>query len=66
MADFTVEMPKLMTCREVAEVLKVPVSTVQQWSLRGEGPPSFKIGKHRRFDAEMMARWLADRKDAAA
>lgn len=49
----------------VAAIMHVPLSTVHHWALRNEGPPSFKIGKHRRYDAEAVARWLADRKAAA-
>ncbi len=54
-----VTFPTLLCSAEVAEILSVPVSTVQHWAARGEGPPSFKVGKHRRFTAEAVAAWLA-------
>lgn len=52
------EFPSLMTVRDVAEVCGVPVSTVHHWTVRGGGPPSFKLGKHRRFDAEEVLAWI--------
>ena len=39
--------PRLLTVEDVAEILCVPLSTVHHWAVRGEGPPSFKVGKHR-------------------
>ena len=55
----TVTFPQFMTAKEVAELLQVPVSTVYHWAAFGEGPPSFKVGKHRRFKAAAVADWLA-------
>lgn len=62
----TVIFPRLLTVKDVAEIMSVPVSTVHHWALRGDGPPSFKIGKHRRYDAALVAEWLQRQKDAAA
>ncbi|GAA6527477.1 helix-turn-helix domain-containing protein [Intrasporangium sp. DVR] len=64
--DQRVEFPRLLTVADVAAILHVPVSTVHHWAQRGDGPPSFKVGKHRRFDAEVVARWLDDVKAGAA
>ena len=58
--------PSLMTVRDVAEILQVPVSTVHHWAVRGDGPPSFKVGKHRRFDAAIVATWLEEQKRVLA
>ena len=43
--DNVLALPKMLTVREVAELLAVPISTVHHWAARNEGPPSFKIGK---------------------
>lgn len=53
-----ISFPKLLRVTDVAEILEVPLSTVYHWVARGEGPPSFKVGKHRRFDAAEVAAWL--------
>lgn len=66
MNEHSVVFPTLLTVRDVAEITHVPISTVHHWALRGEGPPSFKLGKHRRYDAAEVAAWLADRKAGAA
>ncbi|HYN30587.1 MAG TPA: helix-turn-helix domain-containing protein [Dermatophilaceae bacterium] len=58
MSDQTVTFPRLLRAADVAAILEVPVSTVQHWAIRGEGPPSFKVGKHRRWVAEDVAAWL--------
>lgn len=50
--------PKLLTAQDVAKILSVPLSTLHHWAVRGKGPPSFKVGKHRRFDAAAVAAWL--------
>ncbi len=57
---------RLLTVKQVAEILSVPVSTVHHWAVRGEGPPSFKVGKHRRFDAEAVRQWIEDARRTAA
>lgn len=61
-----VSFPKLLRVTDVAQILEVPVSTVHHWVARGEGPPSFKIGKHRRFDAAAVYEWLQRVKGPAA
>ncbi|KRE56415.1 helix-turn-helix domain-containing protein [Phycicoccus sp. Soil748] len=58
--------PRLLTVEDVAEILCVPLSTVHHWAVRGEGPPSFKVGKHRRFDAAVVAAWLAKQQQDVA
>lgn len=64
--DEQVVFPRLLTVKDVAAILCVPVSTVHHWAVRGEGPPSFKVGKHRRYDAETVLHWLNEAKRAAA
>lgn len=66
MNEHSVAFPMLLTVRDVAEITHVPVSTVHHWALRGEGPPSFKLGKHRRYDAAEVAAWLTQRKTVRA
>lgn len=61
-----VVFPRLLTVPDVAAILCVPVSTVHHWAARGDGPPSFKVGKHRRFDATLVRQWLDDTKAGAA
>jgi excisionase family DNA binding protein len=64
--DEGVVFPRLLTVRDVAEILCVPVSTVHHWAVRHQGPPSFKVGKHRRYDAETVLAWIDEAKRTAA
>ena len=52
--------PRLLTVEDVAEILCIPLSTAHHWAMEGKGPPSFKIGKHRRYNAQAVAKWLAE------
>ncbi|MGV0992894.1 MAG: helix-turn-helix transcriptional regulator [Mycobacterium sp.] len=61
-----ITFPRLLTAKNIAEILCVPVSTVHHWAGRGEGPPSFKVGKHRRYDAAAVLRWIEQTKGTAA
>lgn len=51
---------RLWTLQDVSDFLGVPVGTLYQWRVRGEGPPAFKIGKHVRFDPDRVRAWLLD------
>lgn len=51
---------RLWTFQDVSDFLGVPVGTLYQWRVRGEGPPAFKIGRHVRFDPDRVRAWLAE------
>lgn len=42
-------MEKLLTTKEVAEMLGVPRRTVDDWRQRGVGPAFVKVGRHVRY-----------------
>ncbi|MHA7126319.1 helix-turn-helix domain-containing protein [Janibacter indicus] len=51
-----------MTVTEVAEELRLPVSTVRFWRAQGRGPHFFKVGRRlvcRRSDFEAFVEQLA-------
>ena len=45
---------RLWSLRDVSQFLGVPVGTLYQWRVRGEGPPAFKVGRHVRFDPDRV------------
>jgi excisionase family DNA binding protein len=49
---------RLLTSVEVAELLRVPVKTLDAWSYKGIGPPFAKIGRHRRYSEGELEAWL--------
>ena len=57
------DQPPLLTTKEVAEYLGVPVATLYRWRYVGTGPPAIKLGVHLRFESEDLAAWLDSRKE---
>jgi excisionase family DNA binding protein len=51
-------LPALLSVRQLADYLGVPVSTVYLWRTQGRGPCGFRVGKQVRYRAEDVARWL--------
>jgi excisionase family DNA binding protein len=52
-------MPEpLMSPREVADHLGVPVGTVYQWRVKGTAPRGIKVGKHLRFRPADVEAWV--------
>ena len=54
----------IMTDREMAKDLGVPLSTLRWWWNQGKGPPSFRIGKHRRGFRASFLRYLKQLEDS--
>ena len=54
-------LPRLLTVRELAGLLKVPPKTIYTWRYKGIGPPAVPIGRYLRFRAGDVATWLEDR-----
>lgn len=54
--------PPLLTYEELSERIRIPVSTLQKWVMRGKTIPFLKLGRSVRFEAEEVAKWLASRK----
>ena len=52
-------MPETMAIGEVAEYLRVPVSSLYKLAQQGKIPAS-KVGRHRRFRREFIDRWIND------
>ena len=55
---------EFLTAEEVAEYLRVPLSTVYKF-VQDKQLPGFKVGKHWRFRKETIIQWAKDQeKDA--
>ena len=57
---------KLWTVQDVSDFLGVPVATLHQWRYLGTGPAAFRVGKHLRYDPDVVRRWLVDECTGAA
>ena len=40
---------RLLTAKELADYLAVPLATVYRWRSHGVGPRGFRVGRHVRF-----------------
>jgi excisionase family DNA binding protein len=57
---------RLITTRELAEYLQVPVQTIHAWRHRGEGPRASRVGRHLRFRASDVEKWLDQQAEGPA
>jgi predicted DNA-binding transcriptional regulator AlpA len=52
------ELDRVLSDREVAAELGVPLSSLRFWWTTGRGPPSIKLGKHRRVLRSALYAWI--------
>jgi predicted DNA-binding transcriptional regulator AlpA len=52
---------RLWTIQDASQFLNVPVNTLYQWRVTGDGPRAFKLGKHLRYDPADIRSWLETR-----
>ncbi len=43
------QQDRLLSTREVADYLGIPVQTIYQWASRGDGPTRLRVGRHVRY-----------------
>lgn len=54
----TLELPEFLTADEVAEYLRLPLSTVYKLA-QDNVIPGFKVGKHWRFKSVSIQEWIS-------
>jgi excisionase family DNA binding protein len=54
---------KLMSPRDVSEMLGIPVHTLYRWRYKGDGPAGYRVGRHVRYRREAIDAWLEQRAD---
>lgn len=52
---------RFLTPKELADLVRVPVRTLESWRLRGGGPPFARIGKHVVYDKVDVDLWINER-----
>jgi hypothetical protein len=52
---------RLWTVGDLSDFLGIPVTTLHQWRYLGTGPAAFRVGKHLRYDPDVVRRWLIER-----
>jgi DNA-binding transcriptional MerR regulator len=56
-------LAQLWSREQVADFLQIPKSTLHELNAKGVGPPSCKIGKHRRYSPDALWLWVNGRID---
>lgn len=54
---------RFLSPKGLAEYFDVPLRTVYSWKYRGEGPPTFKVGRHIRYRLTEVEQWLESQRD---
>ena len=61
----SVDGDRLCSIKDVGRYLDVPVATIYQWRVRGEGPRATRMGKHLRFEPEIVRAWVSEHREGA-
>ena len=56
---------RLWSIKDVGRYLDVPVATIYQWLVRGEGPRATRMGKHLLFEPEVVRTWVSEHREGA-
>ncbi|WP_307299365.1 helix-turn-helix domain-containing protein [Microbacterium natoriense] len=51
--------PVFFTPTQLAECLQISIRTLEDWRLRGYGPPFLPVGKHVRYPQDGFEAWVA-------
>jgi excisionase family DNA binding protein len=51
---------ELMTVQDVSRYLRVPVGTLRNWRVTGDGPPAARIGRHVRYRQADVEAWVSE------
>jgi predicted DNA-binding transcriptional regulator AlpA len=54
----------LWSIQDVSSFIGVPVATIYQWRVRGDGPPAMRLGRHLRYDPQTVAEWAHRQQEA--
>jgi predicted DNA-binding transcriptional regulator AlpA len=57
----TTAVDRLLSHREAARFLNIPVKTLYQMNWKKTGPRSFRVGRYRRYDLVDIKSWLDER-----
>lgn len=56
--------PDFTTQAEIADIIKVPERTLEDWRLNHVGPPYMKLGRHVRYDLSEVFAWAREQRHA--
>lgn len=59
-------LERLLNINELAAYLRVPVSTIYEWRMKGQAPPAHHYGKHLTFAASDVRAWVDAHREAGS
>lgn len=54
---------RLLTPKNVSDLLGIPVRTLYTWRRLGKGPRAISIGRHLRWEPDEVRRWLDEQSE---
>ena len=57
-------IPEMVTTKELAELIGVPVATLNNWRSIGRGPRSFRLGRAVKYLVADVAVWIEQQQQA--
>jgi len=57
-------IPEMVTTKELAELIGVPVATLNNWRSIGRGPRSFRLGRAVKYLVADVAAWIEQQQQA--
>jgi predicted DNA-binding transcriptional regulator AlpA len=57
-------IPPMVTTKELAELIGVPVATLNNWRSIGRGPRSFRLGRAVKYSLADVAAWIEQQQQA--
>jgi excisionase family DNA binding protein len=61
-----VSLIRLLSVKEVSEILQVSAQTIYEWRIKGEGPKGVKVGGCLRFHPSDVVEWLQQQRAEAS
>ena len=52
------QLDPLLSVRDLAEYLRLPIGTLYAWRYRGQGPSGFRVGRHVRYRQSDVDGWI--------
>ena len=59
------EHDEMLSIKEAAAFLRVPLGTMRYWRYTGDGPFSFKVGRYVRYWRTDLVLWLTEQTNRA-
>ena len=54
----TTTMPRLLTTKEAADLVRLTVVTLEKYRITGQGPVFVKLGRNVRYDINDLSAWV--------